>query len=70
MKIQPEFNPAGSYDIGTYLWAIGCHNVDSPEMQSIEKHFASETVDRKTAKFGFDKIEAAYDATCARALAG
>lgn len=61
---QYAFEPARSYDFGTYLWSIGS-KIDGPEMQDVVANYHS--VDKVTAKLGFDRIEDSYDLYCKNA---
>ncbi|QEG09226.1 hypothetical protein HYP93_gp03 [Stenotrophomonas phage Pokken] len=56
------FEPARSYDIGTYLWSIGSQ-VASPEMDQI-KEIIQFPVVTETAQFGFNQLNSSYEDYC------
>lgn len=62
MKIQHE--PALSYDMGTYLWAIDAQ-FNGPEHQRCELVSQIES-NHETVRLGMQRIAAAYDAECQR----
>lgn len=54
--MQQPLNPAGSFDAGTWAWAVGCSrdNFDSYD-------FGPNKFDVPTMQLGFDRIDAAYE---------
>lgn len=50
--------PARSFDIGTYIWAIDC-KLDGPEMQRIKD--ICPTLNPETASFGHAHIKTRFD---------
>ncbi|QYW02202.1 hypothetical protein PP740_gp003 [Stenotrophomonas phage Philippe] len=64
MYLECHYDPARSYDIGTYLWAIGCP-VDGPEMDKIKSILRDGPLNMDLVQLGYECIELAFMAECA-----